>query len=749
VAVANRNGAAFLAFALDSILSQTLADLQVIISDDASTDRSLEIARQFARRDGRVEILTADRSGGAGAARNRALAAARARWIAIIDSDDHIHPERLRRLVETAERVDADIVADDLVLFHEDRSEAPRFLLKGDLARAPAWIGLARFIDSNRLFGASPALGYLKPLIRTETLRRTGVTYDEALPIGEDFDLLARLLAAGATLHTIPEPLYFYRRHGASTSHRLSLVQIEAMQDAHRRLEALAPERPPVVAALASRHRSLERAHAFTAMVDALKGGNLSAFARLATRNPTALPIFRLVLEGRIRRLLKRRAPQPAVQLTVLILSRQRVVGRTNGSSAYLLSIAAALKARGWSVRFIGPSPTAFGRWPALRLKPETDVFDVVRLRGSIPIGRWRIAVSPVTWARCAATVLEVLLAKSRIKPKGWIKPAPYAVAQPATRADLLYVAQNARAQATAIVADYAFLTPLIPYALNPDARTAVIMHDLFSARSARFAGAGETDSVAALDATREFELLGQAQAVIAIQAEEAEAVRARLPQHKVLLAPMAVEPVPEASPGNGRKLLFVGSNTAPNVVGLRWFFREVWPYLADDVTLDVVGNVSRAFDAAPKGVHLHGPVADLNPWYARAGIVIAPLTVGSGLKVKLMEALAAGKAVVGTSIMAQGVEALVANCAVIADDPALFARAILTLAGDDRHRRALGEAALACVRQEFSPATAYGPVVAWLEEGARRGPDGLSGGGRSRRRTRLRSTRFKPKNVE
>ncbi|MGE5500370.1 MAG: glycosyltransferase family 4 protein, partial [Ignavibacteriales bacterium] len=434
-----------------------------------------------------------------------------------------------------------------------------------------------------------------------------------------------------------------------------------------------------------------------------------------------ALVLFRMVLAGRARRLVGRRRPQRSLRRVAIVLSRQRIVGRTNGSSAYLLSIVSALKARGWSFRFIGPSPHAFGRWPVVRLKREMDVFDSVRLRGSVALGRWRVATSLTTWGRAFVTVIERLLAKAGIKARGWVKPAPYAVAQPAKRGDVLYVARHAPVGAAAVLADYAFLTPLIPYALNPEARSAVIMHDLFSARPPQFAKAGEADSVAQLDLADEIALLGEAQAVVAIQAAEADVVRRRLPGREVLLAPMTAEPVGAPAPGDSRRLLFVGSNTAPNVIGLKWFFRDVWPSLRADrpeLTLDILGNINRAFDAAPAGVRLRGPVGDLRPWYARAGVVIAPLTVGSGLKIKLIEALAEGKAVVGTSVAAQGVEELVANCIVIADDPARFAKAVLALSHDPDRRRALAAAGLARIRRSFSPEAGYEPLMNWLDTG-------------------------------
>ncbi|NEX91773.1 glycosyltransferase, partial [Caulobacter sp. 17J65-9] len=410
-----------------------------------------------------------------------------------------------------------------------------------------------------------------------------------------------------------------------------------------------------------------------------------------------------------------------------VIVSRQRVVGETNGSSAYLLQLARALTGDGWRVRFVGPSPAAFGRWPAMRLKPETDVFADYRLRGAWRLGRWLIARDLRVAPRALLTAIEAVLARAGLKRAGWVKAAPYAVAAPNGREDALFVARAVRGRVDAVLADYAFLAPLIPYALAPDAPGVVVMHDLFSSRGGAFARHGATDSVARLTAAEEFALLGQADAVVAIQPDEAEAVRRRVGRTEVIVAPMAVDPVPQAQPGDGSALLFVGSNTAPNIIGLRWFFAEAWPLIRaarPEATLEVAGSVARGLrEPPPAGVRLLGLVDDLEPLYARAAVVISPLTVGSGLKIKLIEALGRGKAMVATPVTVQGVEALVASAAVVESEPAAFAEAVLALLADPGKRLRLGEAALACARRSFSPEACWRDLLDFMVRPEREDP--------------------------
>jgi len=160
VIMANLNGAAHIAEAVRSVLRQTERSLELIVSDDGSSDDSLEIAQAAANGDPRLIFLNSERERtGAAATRNRALAVARGRWIALVDNDDVIHPERLERLIRAAEADGADITADDLLIFYEDGSQAPHAHLRGELTRAPHWISAAEYERSNQLLSSRRALG--------------------------------------------------------------------------------------------------------------------------------------------------------------------------------------------------------------------------------------------------------------------------------------------------------------------------------------------------------------------------------------------------------------------------------------------------------------------------------------------------------------------------------------------------------------------------------------------------------------
>jgi GT2 family glycosyltransferase/glycosyltransferase involved in cell wall biosynthesis len=721
VLIANYNGGDFVRDALLSTTRQTLKDIEVLFVDDASTDGSREIAEGVARDDARVRVIALERNSGPGAARNAGLAAARGTWIAILDSDDIMHPDRLSRLIAEATDAGADICADDLLIFR-DGAAPTTFLPRPE--SLPRWIATSEFILSNRLLSRSPSLGYLKPLISAAFLRRHAIVYDPALRIGEDYDLVVRLLLRGARYRLSGSLGYFYRKHQRSTSHRISEHELQQLLRAE---DALGPTfdeaEPAVMRARRARRASIERALGYTRLVAAIKERRWMVAAGLVAGQPSVLPLLAEPVVARLQRLSPTRTEraQTSLEKRVCVISRQRLVGATAGNSSYLLSLCKALCDRGYRVTLVSPSPAMFGRWPFLRLSREMEIFEKVHIRGAWRIGRRLVlARDPRILFVAILTVAEVALMRMGLVTRSRVKPAAYAIAVPWTREDQLFVATHSPRSSSAVIADYAFVTPAIPYALNPGAPSLVVMHDLFSNRAARFQDLNVSDSVASIDEASEVALLAQADAIVAIQGDEARFVSERLPQRRVLVAPMAVETVDHPQPGDDCTVLFVGTNTAPNIAGLNWFLERVWPELRrdmPDLALLVAGSVCAKFPRVPDGVRLLGFVPDLAPLYADAGVVISPLTLGSGLKIKLIEAMGHGKAIVATGVTVEGVEAAVQSAVQVANDPAEFREAIARLLVDPGFRREQGRKALEAANRHFSSEACYAEFLDFVDE--------------------------------
>ena len=731
IVVANHNGGAFIEDALASATRQTVRDIEVIVVDDCSTDDSVSRVQALAARDGRIRLVQTTRRSGPGGARNEGLAIARGTWIAILDSDDLMHPQRLARLLGRAAASGAEIVADNQMVFDQARTVPARPLL--DRLPPDGIVSVAGYIDSNRFFSGATPLGYLKPLFLRSFMEEAGCRYDPSLAIAEDYDLVLRLLLAGARFRIEPQMTYFYRRHGQSISHRLSTATLLPMLAADRALRAKLGASPrssrEVVAALDRRRDTILHALDFERLVGALKDRDWRQALRVARDSPKAAALLRIPVQDRLRRLRwrpvhRRQGPTPTpmptpVERRVSLLSRQRIVGISNGSSAYLLGLCGSLKQAGYEIDLVSPSPAMFGRWPFLRLDPAMDVFASIRIRGSVRFGRVVIARDPRIAVRAAAGLAARALGRLGIVVETWNRKAPHAITVPLSDADRLFVA-NAVRPSRAILTDYAFLNEAIPFALQPRAPSAVVMHDLFFSQD-------PDRTVVLLDRDNEMALLDQADAVIAIQADEGGTVSRLLPHKQVILAPMAVAAVAGPQPGEDDTVLFVGSNTLPNIDGIAWFLREVWPALLERrprMRMQIAGTCCGSLQAVPRNVVLLGRVDDLEQVYRRAGIVISPLRLGSGLKIKLVEAMGRGKAVIATETTLQGVGEQVEGAVLRADTPAEFLAAFERLL-DGTARSRLGARALDAAHRHFSSAACHGGLLDFV---GRAGPRGAVG---------------------
>ena len=308
--MANYDGSRHLAEAVASAQRQTLADWELILVDDASTDDSLAIAVALAQADPRIKVLAQARNRGPAAARNRALAAARGAWIAVVDSDDVMLPDRLGRLLARAEAEGAEIVADDQLVCGADLSGGTPLLGKA-AARRLTKVNLKTFIDSSRLYSRLPDLGFLKPMIRADLIARSGARYDEGLRIGEDFHFLLALLAAGGRLSLEPEPLYLYRKHAASISHRFKPEVLAAIIAADERVRAGLGD-PAAARAMTRRIEGMKSWAVHERVMGEAKAGLWLQAARTAAARPHAWRLISRPLRRRLAALLRGRGRAPS-----------------------------------------------------------------------------------------------------------------------------------------------------------------------------------------------------------------------------------------------------------------------------------------------------------------------------------------------------------------------------------------------------------------------------------------------------
>lgn len=175
-------------------------------------------------------------------------------------------------------------------------------------------------------------------------------------------------------------------------------------------------------------------------------------------------------------------------------------------------------------------------------------------------------------------------------------------------------------------------------------------------------------------------------------------------------------------------RLVFAGALTyEPNLDAMRWFCSRILPRVrADrpDLRLTITGESRGSGFAAPDGVDMVGRVEDARPVVAAAAVSIAPIRMGGGTRLKILEAMALGTPVVSTSKAAEGLAAVHGEHLLLADDAVVFAAHVLRLLGDAELRRHLTRAACALVESRYDVAVTGRLLVSLvdriLDEGGR-----------------------------
>ena len=170
--------------------------------------------------------------------------------------------------------------------------------------------------------------------------------------------------------------------------------------------------------------------------------------------------------------------------------------------------------------------------------------------------------------------------------------------------------------------------------------------------------------------------------------------------------------------------LVFTGSmDWLPNEDGILYFADEIFPLIrrhVPDVTLSIVGRKPsrRVKDLASRvpNIQVTGWVEDVRPYLAKGAVCIVPLRIGGGTRLKIFEAMSMAKAVVSTSIGAEGLPVKNGEHILLADDPASFAETTLQLLGNASQRAQIGHAARQLVEENYSWSTVSADFAQVLE---------------------------------
>ena len=300
--IAAYNSAETIVAAIESALAQNSVTLDVIVVDDRSSDATREIVSSLSERDARVRLIALEQNLGPGGARNAGIDAASGRWIAVLDSDDVIYPDRTATMIARAEQAGADITVDNLdVVYTDGRSTETMFTR--EFLEKRGRLTLEDFIASNILFRSTFNFGYMKPMFRRDFLNAQDLRFRQDLRIGEDYLLLASALAVGGLCVIEPSPGYVYNIREGSISRVLELSHVDAMIAADRDFLANYTLLPAAMDAQKQRNRSLIEARHFLMLVDSIKRRSLSDVLKIAVRDPVALRHLKMPIEVRLKKL--------------------------------------------------------------------------------------------------------------------------------------------------------------------------------------------------------------------------------------------------------------------------------------------------------------------------------------------------------------------------------------------------------------------------------------------------------------
>ncbi len=199
--------------------------------------------------------------------------------------------------------------------------------------------------------------------------------------------------------------------------------------------------------------------------------------------------------------------------------------------------------------------------------------------------------------------------------------------------------------------------------------------------------------------------------AVVVCSEEEAVALRDRTPGAPVWVVPNGADtglPLPEI-PVHPERLFFFGRlDYHPNRDAIEYFVNTILPSIRSarpGVEFHVAGadngTVERLLAGVP-GTRFHGRVPQLAPELAASAVVVVPLRVGGGTRLKILEAMAAGRPVVSSSVGAEGLQVSSGHDIILADDPAAFADAVLDLLADPERAAALGAEGRRTVERQY-----------------------------------------------
>lgn len=225
VIVPVHNGEKYLHKCLDSILNGTFLDLEVIVAENASTDSTLAICREYEARYENVRVLTTDIPG-LSHARNMGMDVAQGTYLAFVDADDYVSPYIYEHMYACAIEQDSDVILCDYIWGTEDNYQFPMQSTVLEKLSRPDYFYVL-YMKSLQVYSVA-----WNKLIRSDLVK--GIRFDEALHYSEDRSWVQQVICQSQNICHLKEALYYYRKCDSSISNtgnqKIRMHQIYSLQ---------------------------------------------------------------------------------------------------------------------------------------------------------------------------------------------------------------------------------------------------------------------------------------------------------------------------------------------------------------------------------------------------------------------------------------------------------------------------------------------------------------------------------------
>lgn len=213
----------YLPACIESIIGQTLKEIEIILVDDGSTDKSLEICKKYAMRDHRIKIITQDNSG-VSAARNKGLEVASGEYIGFVDADDWIEREMYESMYGQAQRIKAEVILCDYVE-QEEKQKNKQYHIENTvlISQQEKEEFIISLLAGNDLLGTgcrNLCRGVYVYLYKHSLIEKIGIKFDPQIAIGEDFLFNVQILFKANKIGVNQGKYYYYRTNEASATQK-------------------------------------------------------------------------------------------------------------------------------------------------------------------------------------------------------------------------------------------------------------------------------------------------------------------------------------------------------------------------------------------------------------------------------------------------------------------------------------------------------------------------------------------------